>query len=257
MSNPVKISVVIITFNEEKNIGRCLDSVQTIADEIIVVDSFSTDGTSAICAEKNVQMIQHAFEGHIEQKNWARQKASHQVVLSLDADEALDDTLIKSIQAAKNNWTFDAYKMNRLTNYCGSWIKHTGWYPDTKLRLWDNQKGSWTGENPHDEFKLDDAAAQVGFLKGDILHYSYYTEEDHDKQITYFTDIAAKTHVKNGKPTFFMQRYFSAIIKFIKCYIIKMGFLDGKAGWRISVKSSYAAYLKYSKIKALKAKSEH
>jgi len=245
-----KLSVVIITFNEENNIERCLSSVSTIADEIIVVDSFSTDKTEEICKSFNVKFIPHKFDGHIEQKNWARHQASNPIILSLDADEALDETLKESIKELKFNWKLDGYKMNRLTNYCGKWIKHTGWYPDTKLRLWTKDNGKWTGENPHDEFKLNQNT-EIGHLKGDILHYSYHHLEDHDKQIEYFTNIASKAFVERGKKPFFMQAQISATIKFIKCYFIKLGFLDGKEGWIISTKSSYAAYLKYKKINSL------
>lgn len=246
-----QISAVIITFNEEKNIERCLSSLKDIADEIIVVDSFSTDKTEAICSIFNVRFIPHKFDGHIEQKNWARQQASFPIVLSLDADEALTDELRNAIHNIKNNWKFDAYKMNRLTNYCGKWIRHTGWYPDTKVRLWDNSKGEWTGENPHDEFKLFNAKSPIGSLNGDLLHYSYHELTDHDKQIEYFTNIAAKAFVKKGKKPFFGQAYLSAFLKFIKCYVVKLGVLDGKEGWIISKKSSYAAYLKYKKINQL------
>jgi len=246
-----KLSVVIITFNEESNIERCLKSVSTVADEIIVVDSFSTDRTEAICKSFNVKFIPHKFDGHIEQKNWARQQTSYPIVLSLDADEALDATLQKSILELKSNWKLNGYKMNRLTNYCGKWIRHTGWYPDTKLRLWSKDAGEWTGENPHDEFKLINSNSEIGHLKGDILHYSYHHLDDHDKQIEYFTNIASKAFVAKGKKPYFLQAYISSSVKFVKCYFIKLGFLDGKEGWIISTKSSYAAYLKYQKINAL------
>jgi hypothetical protein len=135
-------------------------------------------------------------------------------------------------------------------------VKHCGWYPDTKLRIWKNNKGQWAGENPHDEFRLFDKSAKIVHLDGDILHYSYYTEEDHDKQIEYFTSIAAEAHVKNGKGTYLLKPPLSAFMKFIKCLFIKAGFLDGRAGWRISVKSAYAAYLKYKKIGQLIKKNK-
>ena len=140
----VKLSVVIITFNEERDIERCLKSVETVADEIVVVDSYSTDRTEEICKIYKARFIQHSFAGHIEQKNWAIGQASHPHILSLDSDEALDETLRQSILNAKENWQGAGYTMNRMTNYCGKWIRHCGWYPDQKLRLWESNKGRWT-----------------------------------------------------------------------------------------------------------------
>lgn len=247
-----QLSVVIITFNEEKNIGRCLDSVQDVADDIVVVDSFSTDLTEAICKEKGARFVQHRFEGHIEQKNWAITQAKYPYVLSLDADEALDETLKRSIIEAKNNWKYDGYTMNRLTNYCGQWIKHCGWYPDTKLRLWDSRKGRWGGVNPHDKYEMDEDA-KIGHLKGDILHYSYYTLEDHYKQVNYFTDIASKALYKNGKNASWIKLVISPVVKFIRDYFIKLGILDGYYGFVISRISAYATYLKYKKLRKLHA----
>src|ERR1035437_7666308 len=140
-----QISVVIITFNEEKNIERCILSVQDLADDIVVVDSFSTDRTEEICKSHGVRFIQNHFNGHIEQKNFAISKAHFPYILSLDADEQLSEELKKSIQQVKNNWDADGYYFNRLTNYCGQWIRHSSWYPASKLRLWDSRKGKWGG----------------------------------------------------------------------------------------------------------------
>ena len=148
------LSAVIITFNEERNIGRCLTSLIGIADDIVIVDSFSSDKTESICNAFGVRFVQHKFEGHIEQKNWAISQAKFPRILSLDADEALDANLKKSILEAKNNWKYDGYEMNRLTNYCGKFIHHSGWYPDKKMRLWDSRKGKWGGTNPHDKYEL-------------------------------------------------------------------------------------------------------
>ena len=124
------LSATIITFNEEKNIGRCIDSLLDVADEIIVVDSFSTDATENICLNKNVRFVQHAFDGHIEQKNFSLQLATHLIVLSLDADECLSDELKESILQIKQQPEFDGYFMYRKNNFCGTWIHHCGWYPD-------------------------------------------------------------------------------------------------------------------------------
>ena len=137
----IQLSVVIITYNEERNIARCLDSIKEIADEIIVVDSYSIDKTVEICKSYSAKVFQHKFEGHIQQKNYALEKTSFYFALSLDADEVLSDELRKSIASVKSDWKYDGYEMNRLTNYCGAWIRHGGWYPDRKIRLFDKRKG--------------------------------------------------------------------------------------------------------------------
>jgi glycosyltransferase involved in cell wall biosynthesis len=227
----IKLSVVIITFNEEKNIARCIDSVMSVADDIVVVDSFSKDKTKEICLQKNVRFVEHAFEGHIQQKNSAITQALYPHILSLDADEALDETLQKSILEAKKNWQPDGYYMNRLTNYCGHWVKHCGWYPDKKLRLWDSHKGEWRGINPHDKYEMFAGDKTTSYLKGDILHYSYNSVNDHIKQIQYFTDIASKALFDKGYKPNFIKLYISPPAKFIESYFLKLGFLDGKHGF--------------------------
>ncbi|MGB0249852.1 MAG: glycosyltransferase family 2 protein, partial [Flavobacteriales bacterium] len=187
------LSVVIIAFNEERNLPHCLDSLEGIADEVLVVDSGSTDRTVALAEERGARVLNHAFEGHIEQKNWAAAQATGEWLLSLDADEALSPELAASIRA----WRADAsaaavngFRMNRLTSYCGEWVRHGGWYPDTKLRLWKAGHAQWTGENPHDRLDMAEGD-EAGFMEGDILHYSYHSVDDHLRQIDYFSDIAA------------------------------------------------------------------
>ncbi|MGZ3866809.1 MAG: glycosyltransferase family 2 protein [Bacteroidia bacterium] len=247
----IKLSVVIITFNEEKNIARCLDSVKEVADDVVVVDSFSKDKTKEICLSKGARFVEHAFEGHIQQKNWAITQAQYPHVLSLDADEALDEKLVQSIKAAKENWKKDGYYMNRLTNYCGHWVKHCGWYPDRKLRLWDSRKGEWRGINPHDKYELYEGDSKAGYLEGDILHYSFDTVESHIKQIEYFTDISSKALFANGKKPSFIKLYLSPTAKFIESFFLKAGFLDGKYGYEICKNSAWATKLKYHKLKKL------
>src|ERR1035437_913702 len=227
----IQLSVVIITFNEEKNIGRCLDSVKDIADEVVIVDSFSTDKTEEICRSKGAHLVQHKCDGHIEQKNWAITQAKFPYVLSLDADEALSDELKKSILAVKNNWTKDGYYMNRLTNYCGKWIHHSGWYPDRKLRLWDSRKGKWGGINPHDKYEMSEGDKATGFLRGDILHYSYYSVEDHYKQVEKFSGISAMALQKQNSKISYPMVFLKTGFKFFRNYFLKLGFLDGKYGF--------------------------
>ncbi|MGC8803100.1 MAG: glycosyltransferase family 2 protein, partial [Bacteroidales bacterium] len=242
------ISVVIITYNEERNIERCLRSVQEIADEILVVDSYSTDRTEEICRHYGVRFVQHAFEGYIEQKNWATWQARYDYVLFLDADEALSDTLRKSIMDVKSSWTHDGYTFNRLTNYCGRWIRHTSWYPSRKLRLYDRRKGQWDGINPHDQFVMAEKAT-IRHIDGDLLHYSYYTIAQQIEQINNFSEIIAQSyHQKGLLPIFAWHLVFHPIWRFFRDYFIKLGFLDGFYGFVISLNGAFEVYLKYLKI---------
>lgn len=246
----MKLSAVIITFNEEKNIERCLSSLLPVADEIVVVDSFSKDSTEEICRKFPVRFITNPFEGHIQQKNYAIDQATCDWVLSLDADEALTPELQESILAIKNDPKLNGYSMNRRTYYCGHWVKYCGWYPDTKTRLIKKSEGRWAGVNPHDRLDLHNNQT-VGHLKGDLLHYSYYTMEDHLKQIEYFGDIAAKEQFEMGKNAGWLKIILKTIAQFIKSYFIKLGFLDGRTGFTISRLSAYATYRKYFKLKEL------
>jgi len=247
----VSISAVIITLNEERNIGRCLDSLQGVADEIVVVDSYSNDRTEEICRSHGARFIQHRFAGHIEQKNWAILQASHPYVLSLDADEALSYELKSSILEVKGNWTHDAYYFNRLTSYCGKWIRHTTWYPSRKLRLWDSRKGMWGGINPHDKFLLS-AGSTKKFLKGDLLHHSYYTVGEHQAQINSFSSIMAQSYHEQGRKAHMMIIFFAPLWRFIRDYVFKLGFLDGFYGLVISVNSSHEVFLKYVKLRNIR-----
>ena len=245
----MKLSGVIITFNEERNIRRCLQSLEGVCDEILVLDSFSTDQTEAICKEFGARFEQHPFEGHIQQKNEALKRAQHGWVLSLDADEALSPKLKASILDIKNSSPVKGgYTMNRLTNYCGKWIHHSGWYPDTKLRLVSKENAQWGGTNPHDKL-IPDAQLPLQHLRGDLLHYSYYTKEDHFKQIAYFSEIAAKELFAKKIKSNLLKIGIKTAAQFIKSYIIKLGFLDGTAGWHIAVRSAYGTNQKYARLR--------
>lgn len=245
-----KISAVIITFNEERNIGRCIDSLEGIADEIIVVDSLSTDSTAEIVTSKGATLVKHAFEGYIEQKNFAITCATFEYALSLDADEAISETLKQSLLEAKNDLKFDVYQFNRLTNFCGQWIKHCGWYPDVKKRLFKKSIGKWGGKNPHDKF-IANSNAKVKHISGDLLHYSFYTTDEHLNTISKFTDIAARAYFEKGIKSNVLKLIINPVSKFMRNYVFKLGFLDGYYGWLICTRTAHATYLKYAKLKKI------
>lgn len=246
-SNSIKLSAVVITYNEEDKIGRCLDSLKDVADEIIVVDSQSTDRTVEICNSKGASVISQEFLGYIEQKNFALDKSNFDIVLSIDADEVLSPELIKSIQEIKSNFNSGAYEFNRLTNYCGKWIKHGGWYPDIKTRIWNKNDGRWGGTNPHDEVVLK-KGIRVIKLKGDLLHYSIDSISQHIDQIQKFTSIAADELHRKEKTTSIGIILFNSWFKFVRDYFIRLGFLDGFYGFVVAFNSAYATYLKYLKL---------
>ena len=251
----VKISGLVITFNEEKKIETCIRSLQKVCDEVVVVDSFSTDRTKEICKSLDVTFIENEFKGHIEQKNFAITQVKHPYILSLDADEALSEELVLSILKVKSDWQADAYSMNRMTRYINKWIRYGNWYPDVKLRLWEASKGKWKGRNPHDKFVLNEKG-KVVHLKGDILHYSIDSIADHLNTIDKFSDISANAMHESGKGLALIKMLISPIVKFIKSYFIKLGFLDGKYGFIVSWYSSYATFLKYYKLQKLKWKTK-
>lgn len=245
----MKISATIITYNEEENIGDCIDSLKEVADEIIVVDSFSNDATEKICKGKNVKFIQHKFEGHIQQKNFALEQATNNFVLSLDADERLSDELKKEIRDCVicHAEPFEAYIMNRLNNYCGKWIKHGVWYPDKKIRLWNKQKGKWGGSNPHDKVLMDTNTLTKTF-SGNILHYTVRTPEQYKSQMEKFSTIAAQSMLHEGKKSNLIKAYSAGAFAFIRSYVLRAGFLDGSAGYQIAKGYKRYTRMKYQKM---------
>ena len=251
--NPIGISGVVLTYNEERDIRRCLESLQGVVDEIIVLDSFSSDQTEKICREYTDLFYQAPFAGYVEQKNAALKYASHPYVLSLDADEALTNELKNSILKKKESGLDEqvAYRFNRRNNFCGHWVKRCGWYPDQKVRLWKLSEAKWAGVNPHDKVNIPFEEAQ--HLSGDLLHYSFYTEEEHFRQIENFSTIKAKAAFASGKRTNWIDMLIAPAFKFFRDYIIKLGILEGKVGWNISKNSAYSKYLLKKKLKQLQS----
>ena len=240
-----QISVVIISYNESKNIGRCIESVKSVADEIIVVDSFSTDNTKEIAESLGAKVIQHSFEGHIQQKNWAKEQAQNEFVLSLDADEALSPELANEILKEKNEgFPFAAYTMPRLNFVGNTPIKGCGWYPDRKLRLWRGIDGKWTGINPHDRLKMN-----MGFdqkkLRGDLLHYSYNNRNEILKKSKKYGTIGAKFTQTLSWEKLVYKLLFSPLTKFLRNYLFKKGITYGYTGFVICYGQMIESYTKY------------
>jgi len=242
-------SVIIITFNEEKNIKSCLDAVVDLSDDIVVVDSYSTDKTKEICMQyKNVNFVSHKWEGYAKQKNFANTLAKHTYLLSLDADEVISKKLKSSILAISS---FDAvYEFSRLTNYCGSWVHHCGWYPDAKIRIFPKEGTYWEGDFVHETLIVPENLKTIR-LEGDLLHYSYHSIEDHYRQIEKYSSLHAEKMKHAGKKASLLKLYLSPVFKFFRTYFLQLGFLDGKAGYDIARISAKAVRLKYLKLKQI------
>lgn len=250
-----QLSAVIITFNEQLNIGRCLQALQGVADEIVVVDSFSTDNTEAFCRQfKNVKFIQREWQGYAQTKNWANQQATNEYIFSVDADEAPDEALRKALVIQKESGFSGAYELNRITNYCGQWVKHGGWYPDKKVRIFKKDIARWQGDFVHETLSLPTSEI-ITPLSGHLLHYSYHTLQDHKNRVEKYATLHAQKMFAERKTVFPGKALFSAIWKFKQVYFFKLGFLDGKAGFNIARFSAKAVYLKYRKLIELNNRS--
>lgn len=250
-----KISAVIITYNEELFIEKCLASIVGIADEIIVVDSFSTDGTEEVCKKFNVKFFKHEFLGYRDQKNYAMTLAAHKKILSLDADEALSDELRKSILEVKEEWNYDGYLFNRRNNYCGTWMKHSEWYPDRQLRLFHSDQGRWGELNLHEKFLMSNGA-RVGKLKGDLLHWTFTSYEDHVEKMKKYTIIGAEEYYKAGKKANIFTPYIHLFWGFFRSYIFRKGFLDGRHGYHICSLYAKSSFNKYRLLRELIKKGD-
>lgn len=242
-----KLSAVIISYNEEKNIARCIESLKKVADEILVVDSFSKDKTEEICKKMGVVFHQRAWDNFSAQKNYGNSLASYNYILSIDADEVLSDSLAEEILAEKAEFKYDAYGFPRLTYFLGKAIRHCGWYPDTKIRLWNKNKGEWQG-TVHETLSFNsDYSSKI--LKGDLLHFTTDNLYTQIEKINKYTDAHAKNIIEKGGKAGCLKLLFKPGFKFFKIYILRLGFLDGFEGFLISRLSAIDAFLRLSKIR--------
>ncbi|QEP43634.1 glycosyltransferase family 2 protein [Ectothiorhodospiraceae bacterium BW-2] len=240
------ISATIISYNEEQKIEACLQSLLPVVNEIIVVDSFSSDATCEIARRYTDKVVLHPFDGYIEQKNYALSLASYDWVLSLDCDERLSPELQASILALKERLDqHDAYQMARKTFYVYRWLNHS-WYPDRKIRLFNRRTAHWGGVNPHDRIEVK--GERIYRLAGDIHHYSFDSISAHIQTLDKFSDIGARELIARNQRVTLLSPLSHGLWTFIRLYLLKRGFLDGFAGLIVAVLSFSHVFAKYSKV---------
>ncbi len=247
---PSQLTAILITLNEERNIGRAIASLQGVADEVIVVDSFSADKTPEIVRSSGAKLVQKEWMGYSATKNFANSLATHSYILSIDADEALNEELKKNIIALKKNGLNGVYSANRMTNYLGKWIRHSGWYPDWKVRIFPKAETKWVGEFVHEELEFS-TPQKVTRLGGILEHYSYYSYADHRARADKYSLLTAKKMCAAGKSAGVLEPYISAAGRFVAMYFIKLGFLDGWKGFKIAQISAASNILKYKELRRL------
>jgi len=253
-SQPIPaLSVVIMTYNEESNLPRCLESVQGIGDEIFILDSFSTDRTVDIGRLANARVEQHAFGSYVEQKKRLVEKALHDWVLCIDADEYLSEELKQSILQAKASNVFDGYFNNRRNKIGPHWIRYGSWYPDRKIRLFDRRKVRIMGQDPHDVMEPD-KGARIGYLKGDLMHIADEDLAARIQKIKQHSTRAAEALFAKGVKSNLYRRFIKPPARFISSYLLRLGFLDGYYGWFVAKSEAQYVWMREAKLKA-KAKA--
>ena len=247
------ISATIITHNESAHIACVIRSL-ACADEIVVVDSGSTDGTREIAAGLGARVILQSWQGFAAQKNISSAHAQHDWILSLDADEELDAQAQAAVQKWKQSLPFAAgYRFARKAQYLGKWIRHSGWYPDYKLRLFDRRRGSWQGSYVHESVVVD---GPVATLPGEILHYTCNSIEEHRQRIEFYTQLAAKEMLERGDSVSPLRRTLGPPWIFLNTYLFRLGLLDGKRGYLIAKMAARYVQRKYAKLEEMR-KGQH
>jgi glycosyltransferase involved in cell wall biosynthesis len=244
----MKITATIITLNEERNIARAIESLRC-CDEILIVDSGSIDRTVELAQNLGVRVIEAGWRGYAAQKNWAAEQASHDWILSLDADEALSEALEAEIWGLKKSGPRqDAYTMPRLARYLGRWILHSGWYPDRKVRLYDRRKAKWVGEFVHESVQVK---GRIGHLDSNILHFTCDSLSEHLKTLDRYTTLAAQEIAARRVKVPLYRMILDPMWTFVKAYIVQRGFLDGLEGLTIAYMAAFYTFLKYSKARIM------
>lgn len=242
----MKISATIITFNEERNVARVIESLRC-CDEILVLDSGSNDRTVEIATKLGARVVESSWHGYAAQKNIAAEFAAHDWILSLDADESLSEALEGEIwQIKKNGPQFDGYTVPRLAQYLGRWILHSGWYPDRKVRLFNKHKAQWIGDFVHESVKVN---GTVGHLQSSLLHFTCDSLSQHLRSMDSYTNLAAQEMVSRGDNPGLARLLFDPPWTFFRTYVLKFGFLDGAEGLAIAYMAAFYNFVKYSKAR--------
>lgn len=243
------LTLCVISFREADRIGRCLDSV-AFADEVLVVDCGSTDGTIEIARERGARVIEREWPGHVAQKQYAVEQASQDRILSLDADEWLSDELAAEIEPlAKGDWSRAAgFEFPRMSRFRGRWMRHGVWYPDRQLRLFDRRQAHWGGRNPHDRVHTE---GRVGRLRHPLLHDPYRTDADYFATREWYTDLSARELYREGRRAGPFSAPVRAVGHLGKAFVLNAGWLDGRAGLILGWRSAVHCWMKYAKLRAL------
>ncbi len=245
----MKISAAIITLNEQRKLPRAIESLRC-CDEIVVLDSGSTDRTVEVAEKLGARVIETGWHGFAAQKNMAAQECSNDWVLSLDADEALSEALEGEIwQIKKNGPKFDAYTMPRLAQYLGRWILHSGWYPDRKIRLFDRRLAHWNGGYVHESVAVD---GRIGHLQSNILHYTFDSLSEHLRTMDRYTTLAAEQLIAQKARVGWTQLLLDPAWTFFRTFVLQRGFLDGVEGLSIAWMASVYNFLKYAKVRYMR-----
>ena len=246
MNAEMKISATIITFNEQLNIARAIESLRC-CDEMVVVDGGSSDHTVEIAGKLGARVVDSPWQGYARQKNLAAEHASHDWILSIDADEALSEALEAEIwQIKKSGPQFDAYTVPRLAQYLGRWILHSGWYPDRKVRLYHRAKARWVGKYVHESVQVDGV---TGHLESNLLHYTCNSLSEHLRMMDRYTTLAAEELVAQRRRIGWADLVLDPLWTFFRTYVVKAGFLDGWEGVAIAYMAAFYNFVKYAKAR--------
>jgi glycosyltransferase involved in cell wall biosynthesis len=244
-----QISAALITYNEEHNITEALQSLSWV-DEIVVVDSGSTDRTLEICRQFTPRIFHRDWTGYVDQKNFAMDQARHDWIFSLDADERCSLKLQDEIQElARNEFRRSGYRIPRVAFFMGRWIRHGDWYPDYQLRLFDRKHGRWEGGRVHESVRLQE---KPEYLSGEIYHFTYGSLSDYLRRLEIYSNLAAFDYQQQGKSSTPLRLFGNPLVTFIKAYLIKRGFLDGTPGFAVAVMGAISVFFKYAKLYELK-----